>query len=133
MAKLGEQRYRQVESSMGARGKELGLDLYVAAPTAYLVASLSPTVLTNRPSSPFRLSSKWNGRVRQSISAHRLLTYAYKKDPKLQLVVLDKIFEEAFLNEKDVGDHEILAAIAEEAGVMTKEEVCHRGFILIDG
>ncbi len=49
--------------------------------------------------------------------------YAYRKDPKLQLALLQKIFTASDEQNKDVGDHDLLSTLTEEAGVMTKAEV----------
>ncbi|KAG8925240.1 hypothetical protein FRC00_004178 [Tulasnella sp. 408] len=48
--------------------------------------------------------------------------FAYQKEPKLQLALLEKIFEAYFEQEKDIGSHEMLAGLAEEAGVASKDE-----------
>lgn len=49
--------------------------------------------------------------------------FAYQKEPKLQLALLEKIFEAYFEQEKDIGSHEMLAGLAEDAGVASKDEV----------
>lgn len=51
------------------------------------------------------------------------MTYAYQKDPKLQLALVEKMFEAYFEQEKDNGDPELLSTLAEETGVMSKAEV----------
>jgi hypothetical protein len=70
-----------------------------------------------------RWRSTWDGEIRQTTSSHRVLMYAYRKDPKLQLVLLQKIFTASDEQNKDVGDHDLLSTLTEEAGVMTKAEV----------
>lgn len=49
--------------------------------------------------------------------------FAYQKEPKLQLALLERIFEAYFEQEKDIGSHEMLAALAEDAGIASKAEV----------
>jgi len=92
VGKFGETRYNNACRILGDRGKELGITF------------------------------KWNGKLRQTVSAHRLLFYAYQQDPALQEVLLGCIFRAYFEEEKDVGDYEVLGALAEEAGVMSKAE-----------
>lgn len=92
LKKFGEQRSKQIHTVINARGADLGIDF------------------------------KWGGTLRQTTPSHRMLLYAYRKDPKLQLVLLEKIFKAYFEQEKDCGDPTILAGLAEESAVMTKAE-----------
>ncbi|KAG9010993.1 hypothetical protein FRB94_009029 [Tulasnella sp. JGI-2019a] len=90
--KFGETRYKTACQFLVQRGSELGIT--------------------------FRFS----GNLRQTVSSHRLLVYAYQKEPKLQEALLIKLFAAFFEEAKDIGDFETLAALAEEAGVMSKED-----------
>ncbi|KIO34478.1 hypothetical protein M407DRAFT_240404 [Tulasnella calospora MUT 4182] len=92
LKKFGEQRAKMIMPVMNQRGAELGIKF------------------------------RWGGIIRQTTSAHRLLMFAYQKEPKLQLALLEKIFEAYFEQEKDIGSHEMLAGLAEDAGVASKDE-----------
>ncbi|KAG8974216.1 hypothetical protein FRC05_007792 [Tulasnella sp. 425] len=92
LKKFGEQRVKMMVPAMNQRGAELGITF------------------------------RWGGTIRQTTSAHRLLMFAYQKEPKLQLALLEKIFEAYFEQEKDIGSHEMLAALAEDVGVASKAE-----------
>ncbi|KAG8905906.1 hypothetical protein FRB99_007986 [Tulasnella sp. 403] len=91
--KFGEQRLKNIIGLFDQRGKELGIKF------------------------------GWDGKIRQTTSCHRLLLYAFKKDPKLQVALLGKIFEAYFEQDKDVGEHELLATFAEDVGVGSKAEI----------
>jgi 2-hydroxychromene-2-carboxylate isomerase len=70
------------------------------------------------------LTSKFGGKIRQTTNSHRLLLAAHQKGgSELQKKTIPLVFKAYFENEKDIGDLEVLAAIAEEAGLMSKVEV----------
>ncbi|KAG8978765.1 hypothetical protein FRB90_008365 [Tulasnella sp. 427] len=92
LKKFGEQRVKMILPAMNQRGSELGIQF------------------------------RWGGTIRQTTSAHRLLMFAYQKEHKLQLALLAKIFEAYFEQEKDIGSHDMLANLAEDVGVCSKDE-----------
>ncbi|KAG8858704.1 hypothetical protein FRB96_004841 [Tulasnella sp. 330] len=91
--KFGETRYKTACKFLEQRGSELGIK--------------------------FRFS----GNLRQTVSSHRLLLYAYQKEPALQEALLVKLFVAFFEEAKDIGCPQTLADLADEAGVMSKEDV----------
>ncbi|KDQ56959.1 hypothetical protein JAAARDRAFT_35558 [Jaapia argillacea MUCL 33604] len=89
--KFGPEKFENICKIIRARGKQLGLNL------------------------------SWKGKLSQSTRAHRLLLKAYTiGGQRLQLPLLRLIFK-AFLEEgKDIGDDEVLAELADSAGLMGK-------------
>jgi len=90
--KFGETRFKNACKALSDRGAELGITF------------------------------RWTGKLRQTISAHRISLFAYQKDPTLQDTFLAKLFEAYFEQARDAGDPEVLAELAEAAGVMSNAE-----------
>lgn len=63
--------------------------------------------------------------MRQSTLEHRLLLKAYLTGGQVkQQKLLTALFKAFFEEDKDIGAAEVLAGVAEEAGVFEKSEVC---------
>lgn len=66
---------------------------------------------------------KFGGVISETTRAHRLSLKAYHIGGQdLQLPVLTAIFHACCTLNQDIGDYEVLAGIAEEVGMMSKEE-----------
>lgn len=79
------------------------------------------------------LASSFSGPVSLTMSAHRLMAKAYEiGGPAAQSALITPIFRAYQENELDIGDPEVLADAAEQAAIMSREEVsifhvrCHR-------
>jgi len=91
--KFGKQRLKFAQGMLDTRGKELGINF------------------------------SWKGgKLRQTTASHRLMLYAYQKDPKLQQAFLEELFHAYFEEEKDIGHPELLGTMAEDLGIMSKIE-----------
>lgn len=66
-----------------------------------------------------------NGQLSQSTRAHRLLAKAYKVGgQELQQTLLQSYFKAYFEEGKDIGNLDLLGELAQNAELMTKDEVC---------
>jgi len=65
----------------------------------------------------------FGGVISQTTSAHRLSRKAYKmQGQKLQLPLITALFKAFSEDERDIGDLDVLAELAEDIGMMTHEE-----------
>lgn len=70
------------------------------------------------------LNSVFDGFMCQTIRAHRISRKAYEVGgQEVQEKYLDMIFHAYFTEGKNISDHDVLGELAEQAGVMSKEEV----------
>ncbi|KZT29686.1 thioredoxin-like protein [Neolentinus lepideus HHB14362 ss-1] len=91
--RFGKDKYENIQKMVGVRAKKVGVNI------------------------------SWGGLLSQSTLAHRLLQKAWKDGgQKLQQPLLTAIFKAFLEDEKDIGDKEVLAECAAEAGSFTKEE-----------
>jgi predicted DsbA family dithiol-disulfide isomerase len=66
----------------------------------------------------------FSGVVSQTTRAHRLSRKAYKTGGQyMQLPLLNSIFKAYAVEQKDIGDLQLLAQFSEDCGLMTKDEV----------
>jgi len=64
---------------------------------------------------------KFGGMLRQTTRAHRLLTLAYRTGGSpLQLALLEHLFYATHVEEKDIGNVELLAYYADKVGLLSK-------------
>jgi hypothetical protein len=70
------------------------------------------------------LFSSFTGPVSDTIPAHRLMTKAYEiGGPAAQTALITPLFRAYYEDDLDISDADVLADAAEQAGIMSKDEV----------
>ncbi|KAI0714305.1 thioredoxin-like protein [Cerioporus squamosus] len=93
LEKFGQEKLDQIKSMVQSRAKEVGIEI------------------------------NFEGTVSQTIRAHRLSRKAFELGGQdMQEKFLDATYHAYFTEGKNIGDYDVLGELAEQAGVMSKEE-----------